>query len=110
MERALSCSRNVARERCPEEGGGDPRVGGPGEDSTSEDGPACECVPVEGSGVAWFITVRQKKLQEFFVPWDNDRPRPGKDGFKKKKKLHGKAPVHLELHGRNKSWSAPFTS
>ena len=38
MERALSCSRNVAWERGPEEGGGDPRVGGPGEDSTSEDG------------------------------------------------------------------------
>ena len=38
MERALSCSRNVAWARGPEEGGGDPRVRGPGEDSTSEDG------------------------------------------------------------------------
>ena len=38
MERALSCSRNVARERSPEEVGGGPRERGPGEDSTSEDG------------------------------------------------------------------------
>ena len=86
MERALSCSRNVARERGPEEGGGDPREGGPGEDSTSEDGPACECVPVEGSGVAWFIAVRQNFYKKFFVPWDNDRPRPWRGPRVKKKK------------------------
>ena len=91
MERALSCSRNVARERGPEEGGGDPREGGPGEDSTSEDGPACECVPVEGSGVGWFITVRQKNYKTFSFPGTMIGQGPGGDrGLKNKTKMHQK--------------------
>ena len=63
----------------PEEGGGDPRVGGPGEDSTSEDGGRywASCLRVCPCG--WVrrgvVHCGAPKKIEFFVPWDNDRPR-----------------------------------